>query len=465
MERKNWSKQFYAIWTVLLVSVSFLAFLKDSFAFATTYPDTYYATVSGTNSGLTVTLKCTPHSNLPFGTACFWNAPAGATMTYPNSAIKSEVKIVFPDYGTRTVTGYVSSGGSQFSVSVTAERLDYSNWGGGGGFWDTQKWVNGDFNGDGKADLANVFNSSGSAHVDVHLSNGSGFSPYASWGALGPFLDSDVWLAGDFNGDGYGDLARIFKVGTMVSIDIHQSNYGQNKLQSFTTVHAVQQQGTFYSGQKWFVGDFDANKDNSGHPRDDIAVIFGEGGEASIDVYRSYGLTNEPAKTYFLIRESWAYKHGGYWDAQKWMVGDFDGDEKADLVNVFDAGGVAHIDVHKSNGWQFPAKTSWTTSNDGGFWNAQKWMAGDFDGDGKTDLANVFNVNGVAHVDVHVSNGVNGFPYLSWGGQQGGFWDAEKWMAGKFRGTKSASGKPIFDLVNVFNGGDGTAHTDVHWKP
>ena len=44
-----------------------------------------------------------------------------------------------------------------------------------GGFWDSQKWVSGDFNGDGKDDLANVFNNAGGANIDVHLSSGSNF--------------------------------------------------------------------------------------------------------------------------------------------------------------------------------------------------------------------------------------------------------------------------------------------------
>src|SRR6266511_2018837 len=46
---------------------------------------------------------------------------------------------------------------------------------GSGAFSDSEKWLAGDFNGDGRVDLANVFNDGGYATIDVHVSTGSGF--------------------------------------------------------------------------------------------------------------------------------------------------------------------------------------------------------------------------------------------------------------------------------------------------
>ena len=75
----------------------------------------------------------------------------------------------------------------QFSdITLTADELratlpfrgvELQRWGTRlGGFWDTQQWVAGDFNGDGLDDFAKAFNDNGLASMDVHLSNGSSFN-------------------------------------------------------------------------------------------------------------------------------------------------------------------------------------------------------------------------------------------------------------------------------------------------
>ncbi|MDJ0733997.1 MAG: hypothetical protein QNJ47_07935 [Nostocaceae cyanobacterium] len=126
--------------------------------------------------------------------------------------------------------------------------------------------------------------------------------------------------------------------------------------------------------------------------------------------------------------QHWAYQQGGFWDSQKWILGDFNGDGKDDLAKAFNDGGLAtiavftlcaiqsltsplplsllrrgesvgrgkvkfvfystknrYIDAHLSSGSNFNIQR-WTTQQ-GGFWDAQKWVSGDFNGDGKDDLA------------------------------------------------------------------------------
>jgi hypothetical protein len=141
---------------------------------------------------------------------------------------------------------------------------------------------------------------------------------------------------------------------------------------------------------------------------------------------------------------TFAYKDGGFWDTQQWVSGDFNGDGKTDLAKSFNDGGYASIDVHLSNG---PKGTlyRWATRQ-GGFWNSQKWVSGDFNGDGKTDMAKVYNDNGYATIDVHLSNG-NGFSIQRWATRQGGFWDSQKWVTGDFNGDRKT------DLAYVFNDG------------
>jgi hypothetical protein len=158
------------------------------------------------------------------------------------------------------------------------------------------------------------------------------------------------------------------------------------------------------------------------------------------------------ASTDILRIERWATRQGGFWDQQQWVIGDFNGDGRRDMANVFNDGGFASIDVHLSTGSSFGI-ARWATRQ-GGFWDTQKWIAGDFNGDGRADLANVFNDAGFASIDVHLSTGAS-VGIARWATRQGGFGDLQKWSAGDVTGDGRA------DLVNVFNDA-GLASLDVH---
>jgi hypothetical protein len=302
-----------------------------------------------------------------------------------------------------------------------------------GAFWDTQQWVVGDFNGDGTDDLAKAFSDNGLASIDAHISTGSSFAMQRWQTRGGGFWDAQKWLVGDFNGDGRDDMVKAFNDGGLASIDTHVSNGSSFAIQRWET-----QRGGFWDAQKWLVGDF------NGDGRDDLAKAFNDGGLASIDTHVSNGSS-------FAIQR-WETQRGGFWDAQKWLVGDFNGDGRDDLIKVFNDGGLASIDVHISTGSSFNIQR-WGTQQ-GGFWDAQKWVVGDFNGDGRDDMAKAFSDNGLASIDVHISTG-SSFNIQRWGTQQGGFWDAQKWLAGNFDGDNSD------ELAKVFSD-SGLASIDVH---
>ncbi|MEH1844671.1 MAG: hypothetical protein V7L25_06595 [Nostoc sp.] len=333
-------------------------------------------------------------------------------------------------------TGYTDYGSlGQYFISGTLNFPNIQRWATGQGwFWDTQKWLVGDFNADGKDDLVNVFNDNGGlANIDTHLSNSESFDSQRWATGQGGFWDTQKWLVGDFNADGKDDLVNIFDDGGLANIDTHLSNGESFNIQRWATG-----QGWFWDTQKWLVGDFNADG------KDDLVNIFDDGGLASIDIHLSNGESFDSQR--------WATGQGGFWDTQKWLVGDFNADGKDDLVNVFNDGGLASIDTHLSNGESFDSQR-WATGQ-GGFWDTQKWLVGDFNADGKDDLVNVFNDGGLASIDIHLSNG-GSFGSQRWATGQGGFVDTQKWLVGDF----NADGKD--DLVNVFNDG-GLASIDTH---
>ncbi len=338
-----------------------------------------------------------------------------------------------PDINSLSTESISSSLNSEIVATVGSSFIN-GRWATAQGeFWNEQKWLTGDFNGDGRDDLANVFQNGRRADVDVYVSNNSSFTNQRWATQQGGFWNSQKWLVGDFNGDGLDDLAKVFNDGNQASIDVHLSNGS-----SFTIGRWATRQGGFANNQKWLVGDF------NGDGRDDFASVFNDANQASINVYLSNGNSLENVV--------WATQQGGFSEDQKWLTGDFNGDGRDDLANVFNEANQASIDVHLSNGNSF-TNQRWATQQ-GGFWNEQKWLAGDFNSDGQDDLGNVFNEANQASIDVHLSNG-NSFTNQRWATQQGGFWNEQKWLAGDFNGD----GKD--DLANVFNEANQVS-IDVH---
>ncbi len=338
-----------------------------------------------------------------------------------------------PDINSLSTESVSSSLNSEIVATVGSSFIN-GRWATAQGeFWNEQKWLTGDFNGDGRDDLANVFQNGRRADIDVYVSNNGSFTNQRWATQQGGFWNNQKWLVGDFNGDGRDDLAKVFNDGNQASIDVHLSN-GSN----FTIGRWATRQGGFANNQKWLVGDF------NGDGRDDFASVFNDANQASINVYLSNGNSLENVV--------WATQQGGFSEEQKWLTGDFNGDGRDDLANVFNEANQASIDVHLSNGNSF-TNQRWATQQ-GGFWNEQKWLAGDFNSDGQDDLANVFNEANQASIDVHLSNG-NSFTNQQWATQQGGFWNEQKWLAGDFNGD----GKD--DLANVFNEAN-QASIDVH---
>ncbi|MDZ8110087.1 MAG: S8 family serine peptidase [Nostoc sp. DedQUE12a] len=369
------------------------------------------------------------------------------TLTFPDTSNETDQTIAGIDSLTGLAKDYVipsninslstesvsSSSTSEISATV-ASSFTNERWATAQGeFWNGQKWLTGDFNGDGRDDFAKVFNDAGRANIDVYLSNSGNFTNERWATQQGGFWNSQKWLVGDFNGDGRDDLAKVFYDANQASIDVHLSS-GSN----FTIGRWATRQGGFSNDQKWLVGDY------NGDGRDDFANVFNDANQASIDVHLSNGNS--------LTIGRWATQQGGFSNDQKWLAGDYNGDGRDDLANVFNDANQASIDVHLSSGGSF-TNQRWATAQ-GGFWNEQKWLSGDFNGDGQEDLANVFNDINQASIDAHLSNGSN-FTNQRWATAQGGFWNEQKWLAGDFNGNGED------DLANVFNEAN-QASIDVH---
>ena len=213
--------------------------------------------------------------------------------------------------------------GSMAAVATHLFRRDVfenHSWFDGIYFSTVQKWLVGDFNGDSKDDLVNIYKESdGKAAVWTHFSTGEEFEDQSSYDRMAGFWDKQKWLVGDFNGDGKDDLVNIYRKSD---------------------------------------------------------------GKAAVWTHFSSGEGFEYQSSYDRM--------AGFWDEQEWLVGDFNGDGKDDLVNIYQAPDVdAAFWTHFSNGAGFDYQSTYNRVACMG-WGAQKWLVGDFDGDGHDDISNLF---------------------------------------------------------------------------
>ncbi len=259
--------------------------------------------------------------------------------------------------------------------------------------------VSGDFNGDGKADLA-ATGVSGRGTLPVALSNGNGafnvidlpIQNFAFWTSL---AGAKV-VGGDFNGDGRDDLA-VTGVAGWGSVPVAFSN-GDG---SFSVSNELNPSFPIWAaspGAQVVSGDF------NGDGRDDLAVT-GVAGWGSVPVAFSNGngsfsISNELNPSFPI----WAASPGA-----QVVSGDFNGDGRDDLA-VTGVAGWGSVPVAFSNG-----DGSFSISNEP-IENFAQWAAlpgakivsGDFNDDGKDDLA-VTGVQGWGSVPVAFSSGSGSF--------------------------------------------------------
>jgi len=243
--------------------------------------------------------------------------------------------------------------------SPAGEWLD--NWGRGGGMND---FATGDFNGDGRSDLAYWDEKTG--EIRVAPSDGNKFVPRLdAGGGFNPPGGVVEMLSGDFNGDGRDDL--LFRLP------------GENKVYVMLGGESGFSPASLWL-ERWpgggdltaVAGDF--NRDG----KTDLALydrVTGTVDVALSDGSRFAPFAEDRGRPW--IKD---FATGGGW---RLLVGDFNGDGKDDLAAYDSAAGKWAF--ARSDGGEFSAEDRFSLT-----WGrapGSRALAADFNGDGKSDLA------------------------------------------------------------------------------
>lgn len=233
----------------------------------------------------------------------------------------------------------------------------------------TKVMTSGDFNRDGRSDVAAV-TTDGNLHTFAGRADGTFEYGRALWPASGSWSGATKIIGGDFNGDSLTDIAAVWSSGAL-------RLYAGQSDGSLANAKTMWPDATNWNAMR----QLDRYRP-AGSNRDAILAVWGTGDtQGSLYAYSAGadGVLNGES------RKMWP--DTSWLNMQKISTGDFNSDGRDDVVAITSDGFLLRYSGNAAGGLDDGAS----------MWSDKSWnntpivLAGDFNGDGKTDLGGLWN--------------------------------------------------------------------------
>jgi YD repeat-containing protein len=278
--------------------------------------------------------------------------------------------------------------------------------------------MTGDFNGDGKTDIARFPDDSHTGPVEIFFSNGNGFDeppflgPTFSTGSnQNALIDFARIRLGDFNGDGMTDIARIEALDASAPMSIYLAKKGPPFQFTLVSGPSFSDSGDTIQRElsRVVLGDFNGDR------RTDIAKITSNGTPETVKIFLAKKGPDANTPLQFTPIDGPTVSVGSKptIDLARIKMGDFNGDGKTDISVVEGWGTVAPMSIYLSAGDGFSGRFDGPSffvddEGDDALIGVHRIILGDFNGDGKTDIAQAPEKGSTGATNIYLSIGNGG---------------------------------------------------------
>ena len=243
-------------------------------------------------------------------------------------------------------------------------------------------WLCGNFYGGPHAQVAQCWGHGSSLGMFLYGSDGAdGLKELWGSGDMGEGPGGLAWLAGDFNADGKAEIVQAWGHGSSLAMTM----YGSDGHVGLKRLWRSEDMGEGPGAVAWLAGDF------NGDGRTEIVQAWGHGSSLAMTMYGLNDGSGIPPAAWGLfgvggLKRLWRSENMGEGPgAVTWLVGDFNGDGKAEIVQAWGTGSNVGMTLYGFDGHGGLTRL-WRNQDMGEGHGAVAWLVGDFNGDGKAEI-------------------------------------------------------------------------------